>query len=389
MPDFHRFNDEDLQAVKAVLDSGNLCATGTGGQSDRLEQEFSAEFGSPLGLSTANAMAGLHAAVASSGAGPGDEIICDPMIIFGALAVMYHNAIPVFADVDIDTHLIDPASVEAAITERTRAIIVTHLWGLMADMPPLVDIADTHGLTLIEDCSHAIYATCDGKYAGTLGDVGVFSFQMSKQMAVGDGGMTLMRDPERHRVMSEFCAFGTCPSRLSWNYRMNEVVAAIARVQLKRARGYVDRCIENAGLLTDAVQGYEALLKPQVNPDPGRRTSSFHMWAARYEGDKVGVPRYEFLNACADEALGLNFGYLGTPAYKQDVIRNQVGYGRGCPRDCPMAARKIDYETDVCPNAEHLMPRLILGSTNGSRQEYEQKAEKLRAVCEGFGKAGG
>ncbi|MHB8994038.1 MAG: DegT/DnrJ/EryC1/StrS family aminotransferase [Armatimonadota bacterium] len=385
MPGFHRFDEEDLQAVKAVLDSGNLSATGTGGQSDRLEQEFAAEFGSSLGLTTVNAMAGLHAAVASSGAGLGDEIICDPMVIFGALAVMYHNAIPVFADVDIDTHLVDPASVEAAITERTKGIIVTHLWGLMADMPALVEIANRHGLTLIEDCSHAIYATCDGKYAGTFGDVGVFSFQMAQQMAVGDGGLALMRDVERRRAMSEFCNFGTCPSRLSWNYRMNEVVAAIARVQLKRARGYVDQCVENAGLLTEAVQGYEALLKPQVSPDPKSRTSSYHMWAARYDGDKAGVPKHEFINACADEAIGLNFGYLGQPAYKQDVIRNQVGYGQGCPRDCSLAGRKIDYGADLCPNAEYLMPRLILGSTAGPREEYEQKAEKLRAICEGFG----
>jgi dTDP-4-amino-4,6-dideoxygalactose transaminase len=389
MPNFHRFDDEDLQAVKEVLDSGNLCATGTGGQSDKLEQEFAAEFRSPLGLATVNAMAGLHAAVASSGAGPGDEIICDPMVVFGALAAMYHNTIPVFADVDIDSHLVDPASVEAAITERTKAIIVTHLWGLMADMWPLVEIARKHGLTLIEDCAHALYATCDGKYAGTCGDVGVFSFQMSKHLAVGDGGMALMRDVERRRTVAEFCTFGTCPSRLAWNYRMNEVVAAIARVQLKRARGYVDRCVENARLLTEAAQGYEALLKPQVNHDPNRRTSSYHMWAARYEGDEVGVPKHRFIQACADEALGLNFSYIGRPAYKKDVLLNQVGYGQGCPRDCPKSARRIDYEEELCPNAEYLMPRLVLATTHGEREEYVQKAEKLRAVCEGLRKAGG
>lgn len=382
MGGFHYFDDEDLQAVKAVLDGGNLCSIGAGTQAEKLEQEFAAEFGSPLGLTIVNAMAGLHAGVAASGAGPGDEVICDPMVVFGALGVMYHNAIPVFADIEPESHLVDPVSIESRITERTRAIIVTQLWGLMADMDAIMALAARHNLTVIEDCAHAIYATYDGRYAGTVGDVGVFSFQQSKQLATGDGGMTLMRDAARRQVMQELCTFGTCPARLSWNYRMNEVVAAIARVQLRRARGYVDICVTNAGLLSEAVRGFEALVKPQANPEPERRTNAYHIWAASYEGDRAGVSQAEFQQACSERGVSLNFGYIGKPAYLQDTIREQIGYGRGCPRDCPHGAPQHRYEPGLCPNAEALMPHLILSGTGGDREHFERLAEQLRAACE-------
>ncbi|MEN6404613.1 MAG: DegT/DnrJ/EryC1/StrS family aminotransferase [Armatimonadia bacterium] len=384
MAGYHVFDEEDLLAVKDVLDRGNLCSIGTDTFSEKFEQEFAAEFGSPLGLTIVNAMAGLHAGVAASGAGPGDEVICDPMVVFGALGIMYHNAIPIFADVDPDTHLVDPASLEANLTDRTRAIIVTQLWGLMADMDPIMALARKHGLTVIEDCAHAIYATYKGHYAGTVGDIGVFSFQQSKQMALGDGGMTLMRDPAKRQIMYDLTTFGTCPARLSWNYRMNEVVAAIGRVQLKRARGYVDTCIENASLLSEAVRGFEEIVRPQANPDPANRTHAYHIWAARYEGDKVGIEQETFKQACSAAGLSLNFGYIQQPAYRQQAINQQIAYGKDCPRGCGFASRQPDYNASLCPNAEYLMPRLILSGTGGDRAGYQQTAEKLRGVLERF-----
>jgi dTDP-4-amino-4,6-dideoxygalactose transaminase len=384
MSGFHYFDDEDLQAVKAVLDRGVLCSIGTGTQSELFEQEFAAEFGSPLGLTIVNAMAGLHVGIAAAKAGAGDEVICDPLVVFGALAAMYHNTVPVFADIDLDTQQLDPAAFEAAITDRTKAVIVTHWAGLMADMKPIMDIAARHGITVIEDCSHAIYAQYDGQYAGTVGDVGVFSFQQSKQMALGDGGMTLMRDPAIREHMYDMTTFGTCPKVLSWNYRMNEVVAAIGRVQLKRARSYVDICIENAGLLTEACRGYEPIVMPQVNPDPTRWVHAYHLWTARFAGDQVGVDYEAFQQACAEQGVGINFGYIGAPAYKQVTIRDQIGYGRDCPRGCPLALRHPDYSQDLCPQAEYLMPRIMITGTGGERSSMAERAEKLRGVLESF-----
>jgi dTDP-4-amino-4,6-dideoxygalactose transaminase len=126
---------------------------------------------------------------------------------------MYHNGFPVYADVRRDTHLMDPDSLRERITERTKAVIVTNLWGLCADYDAINAIAREHDLVVIEDCAHAIYATYKGAYAGCNGDIGVYSFQMSKQMALGDAGMVVCKSEEHRRVMEEMTTFGTIPKR--------------------------------------------------------------------------------------------------------------------------------------------------------------------------------
>ncbi len=361
---WHYYDDEDLQAVKRVLDSGNLCSFGAAAkESPAFEEEFKAEFGAPLAVAIVNAMAGLHVAVVASGAEAGDDVIVDPMVTFAALGALYHNCKLAFCDVEKDTHLMDASKLEEVATERTKAIIVTQLWGQCADMDAINAFAQERGIVVIEDCAHAIYATNDGKYAGTMGDIGVYSFQGSKQMAVGDGGMTVMKD-ERHReIVNEMNTFGTVPPRLGWNYRMNEVVAAIGRVQLTRARGYVDMCIEGAAQYSKAVEGCEWLL-PQINR-PGR-VNTYHIWTAIFEGDKYGISKEDFLQATADKGLGWSMGYIERPAYAHDCI-----------------AKYLDREP-YCPVAEYLMPRLLLTSTGGDPQSHVENAEKLAEVIASF-----
>lgn len=359
---WHYYDDQDLSAVKTVLDRGNLCSI-NGIEVPAFEEEFRAEFDSPMALAVVNAMAGLHVGVVASGAQPGDEIIVDPMVVFAALGVLYHGCKPVFCDVERDTHLMDASLLEQVITDRTRAIIVTQLWGLCADMDAICAFAAERDITVIEDCSHAIYATVDGKYAGTLGDIGVFSFQQSKQMALGDGGMTTMRDPEHRGIMEEMITFGTVPKRLGWNYRMNEVVAAIGRVQLRRARCYVEMCMRAGELYNQAVEGCEWLV-PQAGR-PGR-VNTYHLWTVIFEGDKHGISADQFMQAMADHGLGWGMGYIGRPAYHADCI-----------------AKHLDRQPD-CPVAEYLMPRLLLTGTGGDPQVHEENAEKLAEVTAAF-----
>jgi len=359
---WHYFDDEDLQAVKRVLDTGRLCSIG-GTEVPAFEEEFRSEFASPLALAIVNAMAGLHVGVVASGAQPGDEVIVDPMVVFAALGAMYHGCKPVFCDIEKDTHLMDANLLAEVATERTRAIIVTHLWGLCADMDAINAFARERGITVIEDCSHAIYATNDGKYAGTMGDIGVFSFQMSKQMALGDGGMTVMKTEEHRHIMEEMITFGTVPKRLGWNYRMNEVVAAIGRVQLTRARGYVDMCQKAAALYNEAVAGCEWLV-PQASR-PGR-VNTYHIWTAIFEGDKHGISTEQFMQAMADGGLGWGMGYIGKPAYHASCIADYLD------------------ELPNCPVAEYLMPRILLSGTGGDPQTHVENAEKLADVIASF-----
>jgi dTDP-4-amino-4,6-dideoxygalactose transaminase len=128
--------------------------------------------------------------------GTGDELICEPFCIFAALAVLYQNAIPVFVDINPDIWNINPDLIESKITERTKALIVTHICGLPVEIDRIVDICHRHNLIVIEDVAHALLARYKGKYVGTWGDIGSFSFQMAKQMPLGDGGMAVTNNQE-------------------------------------------------------------------------------------------------------------------------------------------------------------------------------------------------
>ena len=374
------FDDEDLARVKQVLDSGNLCAI-PGIQVPEFEKRFAEEFSSPLALAGTNAMAMMHAAVSVSGAEPGDEIIVDPLVCFAAISVMYHNAIPVYCDVRRDTHNLDPSLLEGLITDRTRAIWVTHLWGLPADMDEINAVAEKHGLMVFEDCAHAIYATYKGRYAGTLGDVGTFSFQQSKQLGLGDGGMALMKSEDVRTRMYQLCHFGTVPDVIGWNYRMNELVAAVGITQLGRARGYVDRCVENAEILGGAIADFDWIVPQHVEAD---RTHAWHIWCPVFEGDKVGIDYGEFQAACQELELPIAFGYIQKPAYLQDCLSIPLGYGKGCPVYCPHASREMDYSEGLCPVAEDLMPRFLLMGTGGETDDFRALADRLHQAASRF-----
>jgi len=378
---WHYFDDEDLAAVREVLDTGNLCAI-SGTATPRFEQAFAEQFRAPHGLAVCNAMAGLHCAVAAAGVQPGDEVVVDPLVAFAGLAVMYHNGIPIYADVRRDTHTMDVESLKSRITDRTRAVIVTQLWGLCADMDEILEVAHQHDLVVIEDCAHAIYAQYGDKYAGTIGDIGVFSFQQSKQMALGDAGMVLCQSQEHRDIMHEMITFGTIPARVAWNYRINEVVAAIGSVQLKRARHYVDICIESAKYYNEAVAGLESLVAPQATPEG--RVNTYHIWTGLFEGDKMGVDYEEFKQAHADAGIAFNFGYIERPAYLHPTVAEPVGYGKGCPRTCPYADNNPVYAKGLCPQAEDMMPRLILVGTGGNPDDHKRTAETWRGVLEKF-----
>ncbi len=357
---YHHFDEEDLQACQRVLERGQLCSI-NGPETQAFEAEFAAEMGAPLAMAICNAMAGLHCAVVASGAQFGDEVIVDPLVVFASLGALYHRCIPVYCDVDRETHLMDPAKLPDVVTDRTRAIIVTQLWGMCADMDAINAFAREHDLLVIEDCAHAIYASYDGRYAGTLGDIGVYSFQQSKQMALGDAGMTVMKSAEHRQIMEEMTTFGTVPARLGWNYRINELVSAVGRVQLTRAREYVRICQESAAHYNEAVADCEWIV-PQVAQEG--REHTYHIWAAVFEGEDYGISRDQFSEALSRHGVALNVGYIGRPAYAQDCI-----------------AQFLDDEPH-CEVAEYLMPRLLISGTGGDPAQHAENAEKLAAAIE-------
>ena len=362
MPRF--FDEQDLAQLKRVLDSGAIGSRGYDqGVRGEFERKFAARMDAKYGIAMSSAMAGLHMAVAAAGAGPGAEVICDPIVHFGALAAMYHNAYPVFADIDPRTHNMDPDSVKEVISPHTKAIIATNLWGQPCELDKLRAIADEHGLVLIEDCAHAIYATHKGKYTGTWGHIGVFSFQMSKQMATGDGGIITTSDDQLADELKQMCSRGSHSPKLTyiWNYRMTELVAAVALVQLDRTQDYVKESIENANIYNDVLKDCEWL-----EPQRGYKNSvnTYHLYALTFHGDKYGLALDDFKQALSDTGCGLSFGYNNSqPAYLHPMFQEATAYdATGCPIKCPFYKGTYEYKPGLSRSPEVLGPFVDRGN---------------------------
>jgi len=379
------FDERDLFYLRQVIEDGLPCAGyGAGKMTQRFEEAFAAKVGTRFAYACNSAMSGLHLAVAVAGAGAGDEVIVDPTVSFAGLAVMYNNATPVFADVLSDTYLMDPQSLQERITERTKAVIVTHLWGLCAEMEEIMAIAERHNLVVIEDCAHALLAQYKGRYAGTLGHLGVFSFQRSKHLGLGDGGMITTDREDFYQALREF-EFTTMPDKLAWNYRISELVSAVGMAQLERIDEYVEETCAAAEKLNEAVKECPWLV-PQAVPPYCRHV--YHLWVPLFRGEEQGLNYEEFQRAAKEIGLPCSFGYIeDEPAYLHPVFREPAAYGRGCPTACPHRPSVTPYERGLCPVAEEILPRMVLFYTTvAAKERVEATVEKLRRLRERWGK---
>ncbi len=266
-----QFDDAELQAVQSVVTSKWLTM---GACSQQFEQEFAAFCGAKYAFGVTNCTAGLHLACLAAGIGPGDEVIVPSLsFVATANAVRYVGAVPVFADICSQQDLtISPASIEASITPKTKAIMVMHYAGYPCDMPAIQAIADRHHLIILEDAAHAAGTYLDGRHMGTWGLVGAFSFFSNKNLAVGEGGMVLTDDPQaaeklrllRSHGMTSLTwdrhkghAFSYDVVELGYNYRIDEIRSAMGIAQLhKLAQGNQRR--------RDIAQQYRSALQEAV-----------------------------------------------------------------------------------------------------------------------------
>src|SRR4051812_1115337 len=257
------YSNEEFDAVRRWLD-GNQDS-----RSEKLVTELqeliAVDYPTKRVLCTNSAMGAIHIALQTIGVGAGDEVIVDPIVVFGGMAAMYQNAFPVWADVDRAAFNMTPDSVRARITDRTKAIICTHHFGSAADIEGIVEVAHDHGIAVIEDCAHALFGLRSGRYAGLFGDFSAFSFNHRKQLSTGQGGYLLINS-EQYVELSLDKGFGRVPARLNWNYAMPGVVAAIALAQWPKARDYVQKDHELALLYEEAVAGCAWLVSQGVPP---------------------------------------------------------------------------------------------------------------------------
>lgn len=371
-------NGNEMQYLQQVLESGNLSALMGGKFTPLFEQAFSSLLGSKHSVALNTCMSALHTAVIAAGAGAGSEVICDSVYIFGSIAVLYNNAIPVFVDVDATTHNMDPDKIEAAITERTKAIIVTHAWGLPAEMDRIMPIARKHGLMVIEDCAESVLSKYDGKYTGTWGDIGCFSFQASKQMSLGDGGMATVQDDHYHKAVANFAlapTFLSVAHTLDYNYRINELTAAVGLARLETLTEEIKRLADNADLFDQAVAGCDWIT---LQRGPEKAEHSFYHWAANFIDSDNGPDLQDFTQTLAEaNAATLSIGYTKMAAYDHPLIKNRAAQAFTDPRN---KVSESLYQAGRCPVAERIVPRIILGYTIAPNDTVKQDADKLHEV---------
>lgn len=357
-----RYDDQDIDSLRTWLNSNQDSASEK--MIGKLEELISHDYPAHRVWATNSAQGALHLALQTIGVGPGDEVIVDPIVVFAGMAAMFHNSVPVFADVDPNTFNIDPASIRAKISPRTKAIICTHHFGSVCDIEAILEIAREHNLPVVEDCAHSLFATRKGKYAGLFGDFAAFSFNHRKQLSTGQGGFLLV-NTEEFAEKSKDKGFGRVPARLNWNYQMPGLVAALALTQWERAKEYVRRDAELAQLYSQAVEDCSWLVPQKICAD---NWCAYHIWAATYKGDEVGIKYDDFMKVLRENGGDYflpsfmpygAFGLKPSPVYRYPIFAEPLAYTKRCPTFCPHYEGEVDFSEGLCPHAEYIVPRMF------------------------------
>ena len=390
-----RITDRERKYVDIVLENQFRNSTSPG-MTKRLEEAFAAKFNSKFAITFANGTATMHAALAAAGVGHGDEVIVPPLTMAStAFCVLHAGAVPVFADVHPDTWTLDPRSVAERITPRTKAIIPVSLYGLTADMDPLMELAKKRGLFLMEDDAECFLGYYKGRVAGSIAHASSFSFQSSKHISCGEGGMITTDDEDlatKIRRMSSLgygaVSGGAGKSKITretiqdpnylrhtsvgWNYRMSEICSAVLLGQVERIDELVKVRLDSAAALRAALDGCKWIV-PQAVPEG--YTHSYWTLVCRLSED-VSFSWYDFRKKYMEFG---GDGFYGAWAlnYLEPAFRGK--------RFADWQTQS--YERGLCPIAERLQPRLMQLKTNYNDPErLKRAADALHRAVEFYGR---
>lgn len=364
-----RISEKERAYVSEVLDSQFRASAGSI-MTRRLEEKFAELFGVKYAISHINGTVTMHSALAAGGVGPGDEVIVPPLTMAStAFAVLHVNAVPLFADIDPDTFTIDPADIQKRITPRTRAIIPVALYGLAPDMDAIMEIAKQHNLVVVEDDAECFLGYYKGRVVGSIGHMASFSFQSSKHMTSGEGGMLVTNDKELADKVRSFSNLGYAmvsggPGKgkitkeiiqdpeyerhtsIGWNYRMPELCAAVALAQLERLQEFVDQRIKIAQMYAEVARGCDWLV-PQAVPEGCRHSYWTYVLKLENNGEFCW---YDFCKKYME--LGGDGIYAAWQInYLEPAFRRQPSHVQ-------------EYGPGLCPIAESVQPKLLQFKTN-------------------------
>ena len=391
------YGDEDIAAVTDVLRKGNETGSISRGPEQALfEREFADRHGAKYAIFVNSGTSAFHTIFGAINPDPGDEVICTPWTSGGSLAgAIFQGCVPVFADVD-DSYCVDPVDVEAKITPRTRAIIAVHLFGNPCDMDAYVDMCKRHGIFLVEDCSQAHFSEYQGRIVGTMGDIAGYSFS-GKHMSGGGGGAVITNnrslwdralpftDQALNRPDGPLAERPGAHQFLAQNFKMNDLTAAVMRVQLGKIDGYLKNKIRNAQNIIEGLSDVAELTPQKVRP--GDRHTYWNL-SFTINTDRLGCNAYEFAEAVTAEGVPMLGPYIGSgregPLYRNPVYTDALMFGASrYPLDYGRE-RPVDYRRVDCPYGEELMGRGIQLSMNATFTEND-----LGDIIQGIRKVAG
>jgi dTDP-4-amino-4,6-dideoxygalactose transaminase len=381
-PGWPVFGPEDEAAVLRALRSGKWGKL-DGSEVAAFERDFAKFHNCEHGIAVVNGTVSLQIAMMAAGIRAGDEVIVPPYTFLAtATAVVTSNATPVFADIELDTLNISPKAIEAAITKRTKAIIPVHFGGLPADMDAIMAIAKRHNLIVIEDAAHAHGAEYKGRRVGSIGHMGSFSFQSSKNLTSGEGGIITVNDPELAARCRSIHNCGRRPGHawyehfvISANFRLGEIQGALLNSQLARLDDQCRRRMENGTYLTERLAKIPGIRPQTITPEATRH--AFHLFCFRIDAKETGIARHTFLKALAAEGIP-NFCGYPQPLYRQPLfLDREFGPFAGC--------QGVDYSKTSCPNCEAICydlggwfeHRMLLGT----REDMDDIVRAFEKVC--------
>jgi dTDP-4-amino-4,6-dideoxygalactose transaminase len=360
-PSWPVFGVEERKRLIEVFESGKWWY---GERIKEFEQKFSGFQDARYGITCTNGTAALEIGLLACGVKAGDEVIVPPYtFIATASSVLRVNAIPVFADIDLTTANLDPADTERKITEKTRAIMPVHFAGLPCDMDAFNALAGRYNLKVIEDACHSWGSKWKGKGTGALGDCGGFSFQMSKNITSGEGGIVITDDEQLAETARSYSNIGRVKDKpwyehyiLGTNLRMTELQAAILLGQFTRLEEQTEKREENAVYLDriiSQIPGIEIIFR-----DKRITRRSYHLYIFRFNSEVWGVSREGFIEGLKAEGIPVSSGYPH-PLYRNPLFQKKGSGPEYCPISCPYYNKDIDYTEVNCPAAEQMCKQAV------------------------------
>lgn len=366
--------EEETNAVIGVMKSGILSAfianSGDkfygGPQVKEIEEAFCKRFGSKHAISVNSATTALHTAVAACGIGPGDEVLVSPYtMVASASAILMNCAVPIFVDIDPETYTMNPEEIEKWITPHTKAILTVNIFGLPGNLPRIMEIAKKHNLYVIEDNAQAPGATINGKEAGTMADIGVFSLNYHKVIHSGEGGILLSDNDDLARKCQLIRNHGEVALDeqddmdtivLGSNIRMSELHAAIGIEQLKK----LDKFLESRRLLADKIsknfEKREGFTPARV---PEGYTHSYYVYPFKFNKKVWGISREKFAKAMKAEGFPLGVGYV-KPIYLMNIYKHKRVFNETTFPFAFIENPTQEYTKGLCPVVERMHDEELL-----------------------------